>query len=182
MDLFPGFETCDVDIGDAVIHARTSGAGPPLLLLHGFPQTHAMWHGVAQRLAARYRVVVADLRGYGQSQAKVPDFTFRAMARDQVSLMAALGHQSFHLIAHDRGARAAHRMALDHPAAVRSLALLDILPTLDVWQTMDAWLAKRYYHWMFLAQPGGLPERLMRRSHGLFAGNAPRAVGRSCRL
>lgn len=161
--LFPDFDTLDVPLGGATIHARVGGppGGDPLLLLHGYPQTHAMWHGLAPRLAETRRVVVADLRGYGDSAAHDGDFTFRAMAADQVALMRHLGHARFDVVAHDRGARTAHRMALDHPGAVRSVALLDILPTLDVWGTMDAFLARRYYHWTFLAQPGDLPQRLI---------------------
>lgn len=159
--MFPGFDTVDVPVGGATIHARMGGQGDPVLLLHGYPQTHAMWHGIAGELARTHRVILADLRGYGDSVAHDGDFTFRAMARDQVALMNHLGHSRFHVLAHDRGARTAHRMVLDHPAAVRSVALLDILPTLDVWRTMDGWLAQRYYHWMFLAQPGDMPRRLI---------------------
>ena len=133
--MFAGFETIDVPLAGATIHARVGGAGDPVLLLHGYPQTHAMWHGIAPALAETHRVVAADLRGYGDSLTQDGDFSFRAMARDQVALMRALGHARFHVVAHDRGARTAHRMALDHPAAVRSLALFDILPTLDVWRT-----------------------------------------------
>lgn len=146
--------------------------GDPVLLLHGYPQTHVMWHLVAEELARSYRVVAADLRGYGDSIAHDADFTFRAMARDQVALMNRLGHSSFHVVGHDRGARTAHRMALDHPTHVRSIALLDILPTLDVWRTMDGWLAKRYYHWMFLSQPGNMPCRLINSDPMLFLHSA----------
>ncbi|MEL6691075.1 MAG: alpha/beta hydrolase [Pseudomonadota bacterium] len=160
--LFEGFEPHDIEVPGAVIHARVGGAGEPLLLLHGYPQTGAMWHEAAQVFAKTHSVVVADLRGYGNSQALDGDYTFRAMARDQVALMAALGFERFHVISHDRGARTAHRMTLDHPEAVASVALIDILPTLDVWRTMDDWLAKRYWHWAFLAQPGGMPERMIK--------------------
>lgn len=159
--MFGGFDTIDVALDGATIHARVGGRGEPLLLLHGFPQTHAMWHPIAGDLARNRTVVAADLRGYGDSIAQDGDLSFRAMAADQVGLMQRLGHSSFDVVAHDRGARTAHRMVLDHPQAVRSVALLDILPTLDVWRTMDGWLAQRYYHWMFLSQPGGLPERLI---------------------
>jgi haloacetate dehalogenase len=117
-------------------------------------------------------VVAADLRGYGDSKAKDGDFTFRAMAQDQVALMGHLGYSDFHVVSHDRGARTAHRMVLDHQQAVRSIALLDILPTLDVWRTMDDWLAKRYYHWMFLAQPGDMPRRLINNDPILFLHSA----------
>lgn len=151
----------DVAVPGAVIRARTGGSGPPLLLLHGYPQTHAMWHGVVDDLASDHTVVVPDLRGYGASRVLDGDFSFRAMARDQAAIMTHLGHETFQVVAHDRGARAAHRLVLDHPRRVRSVALLDILPTLDTWVRMDADLAMRYYHWAFLAQGGGLPERLI---------------------
>ncbi len=160
MDLFAGFGTVDVAVDETTVHARVGGSGPPVLLLHGYPQTHAMWHDVAGSLAAQNTVVAADLRGYGDSRTSSRDFTFRAMAADQVQLMSALGHDQFHVVGHDRGARVAHRMALDHPQRVSSVALLDILPTLQVWQLMNAWLARRYYHWLFLAQDE-FPARLI---------------------
>lgn len=159
--MFYGFESFDIAVSGARIHARIGGDGEPLLLLHGYPQTHVMWHAIAEELAQTYRVVAADLRGYGDSVAQDGNFTFRAMAQDQVDLMRHLGYSRFHVVAHDRGARTAHRMALDHPEALRSIALLDILPTLDVWRTMDDWLARRYYHWMFLSQPGDMPRQLI---------------------
>ncbi|WP_138468838.1 alpha/beta fold hydrolase [Poseidonocella sp. HB161398] len=159
--MFEGFEETAVELPGARIRVRTGGSGDPLLLLHGYPQTQAMWAPLAPVLAQSHRVVLADLRGYGGSLCHDGDFSFRAMAADQVALMRHLGHDRFDLVAHDRGARTAHRMALDHPAALRSVALLDILPTLDVWRVMDDWLAIRYYHWTFLAQPGGLPEKLV---------------------
>lgn len=159
--MFESFETQTIPVDGARLHAQIGGDGPPLLLLHGYPQTHVMWHGVAEHLAKTHRVIASDLRGYGDSVALTNDFTFRAMAADQVAMMQALGHDRFHVIAHDRGARVAHRMTLDHPATVASVMLLDILPTLDVWHNMDAWLAKRYYHWAFLAQPDGMPEKLI---------------------
>lgn len=159
--MFEGFTEHTVDVGGATIHARAGGEGPALLLLHGYPQTHAMWHDLAPRLAESYAVVAADLRGYGDSRSRDGDFTFRAMAADMVALMGELGHEEFHVVAHDRGARTAHRMILDHPERVRSIALLDILPTLTVWDLMDAWLARRYYHWTFLAQPAPMPQTLI---------------------
>lgn len=160
-DLFPEFEEFRVDTDGARIHGVLGGTGPPVLLLHGFPQTHAMWHPVAVRLAERHTVVLTDLRGYGDSVATAEDFTFRAFAADQHTVMRSLGFDRFVVVAHDRGARTAHRMALDHGTAVERVALLDILPTLDVWRLMNEWLAYRYYHWTFLAQPGGLAERLI---------------------
>ena len=170
--MFAGFEDVRIKLAGATIHARIGGDGAPLLLLHGYPQTHAMWHVIAEDLAKTHRVVVADLRGYGESAAHDGDFTFRAMARDQVSLMQHLGHSSFHVIAHDRGARTAHRMVLDHAGVVDSVALFDILPTLDVWRTMDSWLAMRYYHWLFLSQPGDMPQRLINSDPVLFLHSA----------
>lgn len=162
-DLLPDFETVGIDLPGATIHARVGGSGPPLLLLHGYPQTHAMWHPIAVELAKSHRVIATDLRGYGASVCKDDNFTFRAMATDQVKVMQALGHDRFDVVSHDRGARTAHRMVLDHPEAVLSVVLMDILPTLEVWRTMDAWLAKRYFHWVFLAQPGGIPADLIRK-------------------
>lgn len=151
----------DVRVEGAVVRATVGGSGPPLLLLHGYPQTRVMWDVVLADLAADHTVVVPDLRGYGESRVLDGDLTFRAMARDQVALMEHLGHESFHVVAHDRGARVAHRLVLDHPGRVRSIAVADILPTVDTWARMDADLAMRYYHWTFLAQSGGLPERLI---------------------
>jgi len=168
MNVFAGFKEIDVDVAGAAIHARIGGSGPPLLLLHGYPQTHVMWHVIVDELAKSHSVVMADLRGYGDSVAYDGDFTFRAMARDQVDLMKHLGFARFDAVAHDRGARSAHRMVLDYPEAVRSIALLDILPTLDVWRTMDDWLAKRYYHWMFLSQPGYMPQTLINSNPVMF--------------
>ena len=159
--MFAGFEDIKIDLPNATIRGKVGGAGAPLLLLHGYPQTHAMWHDIAQELAKSYRVVATDLRGYGDSLAKDGDMTFRAMARDQVEVMRHLGHETFHVVSHDRGSRTAHRMALDHPRAVRSIALMDILPTLDVWRIMDDKLAMRYFHWMFLAQPSDMPQQLI---------------------
>ncbi|MDO9378972.1 MAG: alpha/beta hydrolase [Nocardioidaceae bacterium] len=160
-DLFPALDRLDLDLGHAVVHARHGAGAHPVLLLHGYPQTHAMWHAVAADLAPDHAVVAADLRGYGASRTTSDDRSFRAMAADVVALMDHLGHERFHVVGHDRGARTAHRLALDHPDRVASVMLLDVLPTLDVWRLMDAWLALRYYHWTFLAQPGGLPERLV---------------------
>ncbi|MHC5559319.1 alpha/beta fold hydrolase [Kocuria sp.] len=158
---FAEFDIQVVPVPGAVVHAHTAGEGPPVLLLHGYPQTSHMWHHQAPVLAREHTVVAADLRGYGHSRALGEDFTFRAMAADQVAMMRELGHERFHVVGHDRGARTAHRMAFDHPDAVLSVALLDILPTLDVWRSMDAWMVQRYYHWAFLAQGGGLPQTLI---------------------
>lgn len=142
------------------------GSGPPLLLLHGYPQTHVMWHAVAPQLAQRFHVVCPDLRGYGDS-AKATDtpdhagYSKRAMAQDMVDVMAALGHTRFDVAGHDRGARVAHRLALDHPQAVRRACVMDIAPTLHMFDHTDQAFATGYYHWFFLIQPGGLPERMI---------------------
>jgi haloacetate dehalogenase len=166
--ILDGFATADVDTpAGARIRVRTAGSGPPVLLLHGYPQTSAMWHLVAPELAREHTVVVADLRGYGDS---IPPpgtagdpaaFGKRAMAADQVAVMAALGFGEFAVAGHDRGARCAYRLALDHPEIVTALAVLDILPTADVFARVDAAFARSAWHWFFLAQPGDLPERLI---------------------
>lgn len=164
--MFEGFARRRIATSGAEIHACVGGDGPPLLLLHGFPQTHAMWHRVAPRLAERFTVVAADLRGYGSSSKPPGDpeherYSKRATAKDQVELMAALGFERFRLAGHDRGARVAHRLALDHPQRVERVAFLDIIPTLEAFEQVDQALATAYYHWFFLIQPGGLPEHLI---------------------
>ena len=164
--MFEGFEDHDVDVDGTRIHAVVGGSGPPVLLLHGYPQTHVMWHAVAPALAERHTVVAADLRGYGDSARPPSDpdhatYAKRATAADQVGLMRALGHDRFAVVGHDRGARVAHRMALDSPDVVSRVALLDIVPTRHVFTHVDRALATGYYHWFFLAQPDGLPERLI---------------------
>jgi haloacetate dehalogenase len=164
--LFEGFGTRTVAAEGAAIHLRIGGDGPPLLLLHGYPQTSAMWHRVAPGLAERFTVVAADLRGYGGS-AKPPSdpdhltYSKRAMALDMVQVMAELGFGSFAVAGHDRGGRVGYRMALDHPAVVTRLAVMDIVPTAVMWQRMDRELAMATWHWLFLAQPGGLPETMI---------------------
>lgn len=160
------FETVEVDTGETVIFARRSGSGPPVLLLHGFPQTHLMWRGVAPLLARGHMVVCADLRGQGRSgcPASAPDhapYTKRAMARDMVVLMERLGAPRFSVAGHDRGGRVAHRLALDHPGRVDRLAVLDIVPTADAWAQADARFSLAYWPWSLLAQPAPLPERLV---------------------
>ncbi len=164
--LFPGFEARRIDTGSVAIDCLVGGTGPPLLLLHGYPQTRAMWHAVAPRLATTFTVVASDLRGYGASDKPPADATHaayskREMAADQVSLMRAIGFGAFDVAGHDRGARVAHRMALDHPDVVARLALLDIVATRTVFATVDSELARSYYHWFFLIQPPGFPERLI---------------------
>jgi len=165
-DLFPGFGSRTFDTGEAKIFARTGGSGPPLLLLHGYPQTHVMWHRVAPALAERFACVIPDLRGYGASSvpASAPDhapYSKRAMARDMMALMRGLGHERFAVAGHDRGGRVAYRLALDQPKCVRRLAVLDIVPTYAMWHDFTVKLAMKTYHWLFLAQPEPLPERLV---------------------
>ena len=164
--MFDGFATHDIDCGGAVIHARVGGSGPPLLLLHGYPQTHAMWHKVAPVLARRFNVVAADLRGYGASSkpASRPDhssYSKRAMAADMAALMTALGHERFFVAGHDRGGRVAHRLALDHGHRVRRLAVLDIAPTREMYRGTTDGFARAYWHWFFLIQPAPFPERMI---------------------
>jgi len=166
--LFPGFEQRRVDVGDGVeIEAVVGGTGAPVLLLHGHPQTHAIWQRVAPMLAEHHTVVAADLRGYGDSSkpagaADHANYSKRVMAQDQLSLMRALGFAQFDVLAHDRGARVACRLAMDQPQAVRRAVFLDIAPTLAMYeQTTDAF-ARAYWHWFFLIQPAPLPERLIK--------------------
>jgi haloacetate dehalogenase len=166
--MFDGFRDARIEVAtDAgTIAAWIGGDGPPLLLLHGYPQTRAMWHAVAPRLAKAWTVVVPDLRGYGESgtPAPTPDgasHSKRAMAGDQLALMSALGFVRFDVVGHDRGARVAHRLALDAPDAVARVAVLDILPTRSLLRQTDLGFATAYWHWFFLLQPGGLPERMI---------------------
>ena len=170
---FAGFASATLDTGETSIFVRHGGNGPPLLLLHGFPETHLMWRDVAPALARDFTVVCADLRGYGASgcPASAEDhapYAKRAMARDMVAAMGALGHRRFAVAGHDRGGRVAYRLALDHPEAVTRLAVLDILPTATVWDRADARFALAFWPWVLLAQPAPLPERLI--------GAAPEAV------
>jgi haloacetate dehalogenase len=164
--VFEGFEVRDIEGDGARIHLRVGGSGPPLLLLHGNPLTHVMWHKIAPRLAQGYTVVAADLRGYGDS-AKPPGgddhcgYSFRAMARDQVAVMHELGFQRFHVCGHDRGARVAHRMALDHPESVSKVAFLDIVPTHHMLNNIKRQWAVDSYHWFFMAQPHDYPEKMI---------------------
>jgi haloacetate dehalogenase len=164
--VFDGFETRRVATSGAEINLRLGGSGAPLLLLHGYPQTHVMWHRVAPYLADRFTVVAADLRGYGDSAKPASDpshaaYSKRAMARDQVEVMSSLGFERFAVVGHDRGARVTHRMALDHPDRVERAAVLDICPTLAMYERTDMAFASGYYHWFFLIQPYDLPERLI---------------------
>ncbi|MGH6694022.1 alpha/beta fold hydrolase [Sphingopyxis sp.] len=165
-ELMPGFHWQDVDADGVRIRVAVGGSGPPLLLLHGHPQTHLTWHKVVPELAKRFTVVATDLRGYGDSE-KLPgdpahaNYSKRAMAADQVAAMAALGFDRFDVVAHDRGARVAHRMALDHPDRVARLVLLDIAPTATMYAQTNREFATRYFWWFFLIQPFDLPERMI---------------------
>jgi haloacetate dehalogenase len=160
------FESAEIETAETTIFARWGGSGPPLLLLHGFPQTHLMWRALAPRLARRFTVVCADLRGYGRSGSppSAPDhapYTKRAMARDMVTAMGHLGFDRFSLAGHDRGGRVAYRLALDHPERIERLAVLDVLPTGTAWDLADARFTLGYWPWSLLAQPEPLPERLL---------------------
>jgi haloacetate dehalogenase len=164
--VFEGFELSFLDTGEATVRVRHGGSGPPLLLLHGHPQTHAMWNLVAPGLAEDFTVVAADLRGYGESSKPptTPDhepYSKRAMARDQVEVMRQLGFERFGVAGHDRGGRCAYRLALDHPEQVERLAVLDIVPTGDMWHRVDMEFGLVDWHWFFLAQPAPFPEKVI---------------------
>jgi haloacetate dehalogenase len=164
--LFEGFENGRVETSGAEIIFVRGGEGPPVLLMHGYPQTHAMWHLVAPRLSEDFTVVSTDLRGYGDSSKPFGEedhstYSKRVMARDQASVMRSLGFESFAVVGHDRGGRVGHRLALDYPERVTKLAVLDIVPTRHVFETVGKDLATSYYHWFFFIQPYDLPETLI---------------------
>lgn len=164
--MFEGFTTTDIETSGAVIRTVQGGSGPPLLLLHGNPLTHVMWHKVVQPLAERFTVVATDLRGYGDSSKPQGGgdhsaYSFRAMAGDQVEVMEALGHGRFSVAGHDRGARVGHRMALDHSDRVERLAVLDIIPTYQLLSNISKGWAEESYHWFFMAQPFDFPEHFL---------------------
>lgn len=166
MSLFPGFQSKHFQATGANIHYKISGSGDPVLLLHGYPQTHVCWHHIAPVLAQHYTVVCADLRGYGDSSkpAGLPDhsnYAKRAMALDMVELMSALGFERFHLVGHDRGGRVSHRLAADHPTRVHTLTVLDISPTLKMFESTDMAFARAYYHWFLMLQAPPLPEQML---------------------
>jgi len=166
VDLFAGFEARTFDTGEAEIFARIGGSGLPLLLLHGYPQCHVMWHRIAPALAECFTCVIADLRGYGASSVPASGsdhepYSKRAMARDMVAVMVQLGFETFALAGHDRGGRVGYRLALDHPQRLSRLAVLDIVPTHAMWHDLTVNRAMRVYHWLFLAQPEPLPETLI---------------------
>lgn len=164
--MFKGFETFKINTGEVEIFGRKKGEGEPVLLLHGYPQTHHMWHKIAPRLAEKYTVILTDLRGYGESshprgETNHSNYSKRKMAEDQVNLMKQLGYNTFNLIGHDRGARVSHRLLLDYPEIVNKCVLMDIAPTYDSYISTDKSLATAYYHWFFMLQPYDLPERLI---------------------
>jgi haloacetate dehalogenase len=165
-ELFPGFVADFFDIGRVTIHARFGGSGPPLLLLHGYPQTHAAWHKVASELARTFTIVLPDLRGYGHSSCPPDDVEHRAyskrtMAADVAQLMRDLGHSRFLVMGHDRGGRVAYRLALDQPDLVERLVIVDIMSTWDNWEPEHLKTRQRISHWAFLAQPAPIPESLI---------------------
>jgi haloacetate dehalogenase len=164
--MFEGFDRKDIRTRETTVHAVVGGSGPPLLLLHGYPQTHAMWHKIAPGLAERFTVVASDLRGYGDSGKPASDaahrvYSKRATAQDQIEVMESLGFRRFLVAGHDRGGRVGHRMALDHRDRVEKLAVLDIVPTHKIFSTVDKDVATGYYHWFFLIQGNDLPETLI---------------------
>jgi haloacetate dehalogenase len=164
--VFDGFEELDLTTTGTTIHGRRGGEGPPVLLLHGIPETHLMWHRVAPQLAQHFTVVATDLRGFGDSGTppSTPDhapYSMRAIARDQVEVMRTLGHDRFNVVGHDRGARCAYRLALDHPHAVNRLAVLDILPTADTFGRADMDFVRGFWVWLFLAAEEPVPEQLI---------------------
>ncbi|MGE0699538.1 MAG: alpha/beta fold hydrolase [Hyphomicrobiaceae bacterium] len=165
-DLFPGFAEHRIDVGQATIYARSGGTGPPLLLLHGYPQTHVCWHKVVPALARHFTVVLPDLRGYGRSIGPSANdghlaYSKRVMAADFVRVMAALGHHRFAVASHDRGGRVGYRLALDHPDRIERLVTLDIVTTLDAWTDMTMSNAIGRFHWPFLARPAPFPETMI---------------------
>lgn len=160
------FDKAKIKTSNAEINLVHGGAGSPLLLLHGYPQTHVIWHEVAPRLARNFHVICPDLRGYGDSSKPLstPDhypYSKRAMAQDLVEVMEALGYSEFSVAGHDRGARVTHRMALDYPDKIKKACMMDIVPTYHMFKTTDQDFATGYYHWFFLIQPDGLPERMI---------------------
>lgn len=166
MTILANFRAERIRASEVTLNVALGGAGPPLLLLHGYPQTHAMWHKIAPALAADFTVIAPDLRGYGDSDKPPGDpehatYSKRAMARDVAGLMSILGFERFAVAGHDRGARVTHRLCLDYPARVTRAAVLDIAPTYTMFATADKEFGESYYHWFFLSQPYDLPERLI---------------------
>lgn len=178
---FPGFDAFRIETEDATINGVMGGRGPPLLLLHGYPQTHLEWQRIVPALAQRFTVVATDLRGYGDSSKPADGinhegYSKRSTARDQVAVMKKLGYSRFAVVGHDRGGRVAHRMALDHPDAVSRLAVLDIVPTYKLYSSVTKEFASVYYHWFFLIQPAPLPETLIGNSADFYLRNTFRGL------
>ena len=171
-DLFPGFQQRRIRVAGIEINCRLAGTGAPLLLLHGYPQTHACWHRLAPALKEKYSLVLPDLPGYGDSGFLEPDaanrhYAKRNIATIMIDLMKTLGHERFIVVGHDRGARVSYRLALDHPKVVERLALFDIIPTIETWEAIGGLASVGVFHWPFLAQTGGLPEALIGRDPDL---------------
>ncbi len=184
IQLFEGFESQRIVTRETEINLKIAGNGPPLLLLHGYPQTHIIWHRIAPTLSETHTVVATDLRGYGDSGKPPSDYTHtayskRAMAADQVEVMAELGFATFCVAGHDRGARVAHRMVRDHPDRVEKIAVLDIAPTATMYTGTDKAFATAYYHWFFLIQPFDLPERMIGADPEFYLSKKLRAWGRT---
>lgn len=180
--MFDSFASKYVRANGVNLHCRIVGSGPPILLLHGHPQTHVIWHGVAEDLAKHFTVVAADLRGYGDSERppasqRSENYSKRVMGLDQRELMRALGFDRFSVLAHDRGARVAHRMALDHPESISRMLLLDIAPTLAMYEQTNEYFARVYWHWFFLIRPAPLPESLIENDA---AGYLAATIGARC--
>jgi haloacetate dehalogenase len=168
-DLFPGFDTRHFETQGAEIFARLGGDGPPLFMLHGYPQTHVMWHRIAPQLAETFQLILCDLRGYGASSIPATDpehfsYSKRAMAQDVIDIADQLGLARFHVSSHDRGARVGYRLALDHPDRIQKLVMLDIVPTYEMWHRLTRDLALKIFHWPFLAQPDPWPEEIIGRA------------------
>ena len=164
--MFENFKKSTITFNDISINYVSGGSGFPVLLLHGYPQTHVMWHKIAEQLSEHFTVIASDLRGYGDSSKPPTDefhepYSKRNSAQDQINLMSHLGFKEFYLVGHDRGGRVGHRMALDHPEAIKKLVVMDIAPTYTMYTTTDLEFATAYYHWFFLIQPYDIPERMI---------------------
>ncbi|MEM7470771.1 MAG: alpha/beta hydrolase [Pseudomonadota bacterium] len=164
--MFEGFDTFDHRVGEVTLHGRIGGSGPPLLLLHGYPQTHVMWHKTAPALSERFTVIAPDLRGYGRStclptKSDHSQMSKREMAADMVRLMEKLGYDRFNIMGHDRGGRVAHRLGMDNPDAVGKMIILDIAPTREMYENTTLGFARTYAHWFYLTEPFPLPERMI---------------------
>lgn len=182
--MFEGFASKKIKTSEIEVNLKIAGNGPPLLLLHGYPQTHVIWHKIAPKLAEKFTVVTPDLRGYGDSD-KPPTtsdhapYSKRAMAQDQVEVMQHFGFEKFSVVGHDRGARVAHRMVRDHPEKIEKIVVLDISPTNEMYETTDKVFATAYYHWFFLIQPNGLPEGMIGKDPEFYLQNKFKSWGRS---